>query len=361
MSAKIFFTPGPSELYPTVPAHMASALENKVGVISHRGKPFQEIYQHTVSGLRTLLQLPDDFKIFFLASATEVWERALQNCVANTSFHLVNGAFSKKFHEFSGELGKQALRQEVSAGKGFFAEEVTVPREAEIIAITHNETSTGVSTQVKDIAGIRTRHPEPLIFVDAVSSLPYPAFDYGTIDSTYFSVQKCFGLPAGLGVWIVNERCMAKAEALLSQGHSIGTYHALPSLLSKAMVNQTPETPNVLAIYLLGKVVEDFNQKGIDTIRKETEAKAALLYDYISRSENFDYAVAEPAHRSQTTIVAHTNIPAPAVNKRLEPFGMGVGTGYGSFKESQIRIANFPAHSLEQVETLVHALKQTVG
>ena len=61
-----------------------------------------------------------------------------------------------------------------------------------------------------------------LLAVDAVSSLPYPDFDYTILDSVFFSVQKGFGLPAGLGVWMVNDRCIAKAEQLLSRGISIG-------------------------------------------------------------------------------------------------------------------------------------------
>lgn len=361
MQEKIFFTPGPSELYPTVPGHVTTALNEKIGAISHRSKQFQDIYRRAVSGLKTLLQLPPNYEVLFLASATEVWERALQNCVTENSFHLVNGAFSQKFFEFADELGYQAQKQEVKAGQGFFAEEIQVPAGAELVAITHNETSTGVTTRVEDINRLRDQHPNPLLFVDAVSSLPYPAFDYAKIDSTYFSVQKCFGLPAGLGVWILNDRCIARAEERLAQGHAIGTYHSIPSLLSKAKVNQTPETPNVLAIYLLGKVVEDFNEKGVEVIRQETAAKAALLYDYIGRSENFDFAVAEPAHRSATTVVATSKIPAPEVNQRLEPYKMGVGTGYGSAKETQIRIANFPTHSPEQVEKLVRRLEETVG
>ena len=107
---------------------------------------------------------------------------------------------------------------------------------------------------------------------------PYPDFDYSKVDSVFFSVQKGFGLPAGLGVWMVNQRCIDKANQLLSKGLSIGSFHSLPSLHSHALKNQTPETPNVLGIYLLGKVVQDFLLKGINTIRKETEYKAALLY-----------------------------------------------------------------------------------
>jgi phosphoserine aminotransferase len=103
------------------------------------------------------------------------------------------------------------------------------------------------------------------------------------------------------------------------------------------------------------------NKKGVAAIRKETEQKAALIYDYLGKSENFEIAVKEPAHRSMTTIVANTRIPAPEVNKKLEPNDMMVGTGYGSYKEKQIRIANFPTHSVEQIENLVQQLKKSLN
>lgn len=358
MNKKLYFTVGPSELYPTVPQHVQTALEEKIGVITHRGKQFQEIYKNTVDGLRTLLNVPSDYHIFFLSSATEIWERIIENCVENTSFHCVNGSFSKRFYEFSNELGKKAYLEKADFGKGFYPDKINVPADAEIICLTYNETSSGVSMPVEDINKFRDKNKDALIFVDAVSGLPFPQFDYSKIDSAFFSVQKCFGLPAGLSVWIVNQRCMDKANSILQKGKSIGTYHTLPSLLSKGKDNQTPETPNVWNLYLLSKVVEDFNKKGADVIRKETEAKAQMLYDYIESSENFSFAVDEPAHRSYTTIVANTKLSSAEVNKKLEPFDMAIGSGYSSYKETQVRIANFPAISVEQMENLIKKMKE---
>jgi phosphoserine aminotransferase len=358
MNKKLYFTVGPSELYPTVPQHVQTALDEKIGVITHRGKQFQEIYKNASDGLRTLLSIPEDYHIFFLSSATEIWERIIQNCVDTASFHCVNGSFSKRFFEFSGELGKKAYKEQVDFGKGFYPDQISVPADAEAICLTCNETSSGVAMPVEDINKFREKNKEALIFVDAVSALPYPALDYSKIDSTFFSVQKCFGLPAGLGVWIVNQRCMDKANLLTKKGKTIGTYHTLPSLLSKGKDNQTPETPNVWNLYLLSKVVEDFNKKGIETIRRETEQKAEILYQYISQSTTFSYAVEEPAHRSKTTIVANTKIPAAEINKKLEPFDMAIGSGYSSYKETQIRVANFPAISVAQMEALVQKLKE---
>lgn len=359
MTNKIFFTPGPSELYPTVPAHMAAAMANKIGSISHRSQQFKDIYAHAVNGLRQLLQLPDNWDILFLSSANEVWERAIQNCVEHESFHLVNGSFSKRFYEIAGELGRKAAKFEASFGEGFKVNNIQIPESAELVALVQNETSSGVSMTVSEINQFRTKvNQQALIFVDSVSSSPYPAFDFNQIDSTYFSVQKAFGLPAGLGIWLINDRCVAKAEALKSKGLPIGSYHSLPSLLSKARAYQNPETPNVLAIYLLGKVVEEMNHHGADTIRQETDAKAQLIYDYLASSQNFSIAVQEPAHRSPTTIIANTNVSSAEVIKKLAPFDMVIGSGYGSYKETQIRIANFPTHTMAQVQALVYKLKE---
>ncbi|PRY11574.1 phosphoserine aminotransferase [Pontibacter ummariensis] len=362
MNNKIYFTPGPSELYPTVPQHMQTALQQKIGSISHRSKQFQEIYAHAVSGLRQLLQLPDNYEVLFLASATEVWERAIQNNVEHESFHLVNGSFSERFYETAQELGRAAQKYEAPFGQGFDVNDIEVPETAELVALIQNETSSGASLPVSEINKFREKaSPDALIYVDAVSSLPYPAFDFGKVDSVYVSVQKCFGLPAGLGVWLLNERCVAKAEALLGKGLSIGSYHSLPSLLSKAKVNQTVETPNVLDIYLLGQVVEDMNRKGAETIRQEADEKAAAIYAFLERSKTFSPAVESPEHRSRTTIVANTTVPASEINKWLAEFNMAVGSGYGKHKEGQIRIANFPAHSPEQVNKLVQKLEELFG
>ncbi len=85
---------------------------------------------------------------------------------------------------------------------------------------------------------------------------------------------------------------------------STGTYHTVDSMLSKAIVNQTPETPNVLNIFLLSKVVEDMNKIGAKGLREATERKAKLIYDYLATSTNFDIFVQNEAERSKTTIVA---------------------------------------------------------
>ena len=356
----IFFTPGPAELYFTVEDHIKRALAEQIPSISHRSQQFEAIYYEAVANLRALLDIPDSFHILFTGSATEIWERLIENCVAEQSYHYVNGAFSQRFYETAALLNRSPLLQEASEGSCAPPLPDNIPDTVELIAFTQNETSTGAAQPLEDIYAIRRAHPDKLIAVDAVSSLPYPAIDYTQVDSVFFSVQKGFGLPAGLGVWIVNDRCVEKAQQLMQQGRSIGTYHSLPSLVSKAQKNQTPETPNVLNIYLLAKVAGDMLAKGVEQIRRETEYKASLLYHTLEEHPLFVPFVEEKRYRSKTVIVAETSIPSTDIISALKQTHKIVGSGYGNYKKQHVRIANFPTHSKEQIEALsdkINAIK----
>lgn len=355
MKHHVNFTPGPSQLYFTVPDHVREAFRDGIPSLSHRSKKFEKIFSDTTEGLRELLNVPANYHIFFTGSATEIWERIFQNLVENNSFHLINGSFSKRFQEIGIQLNKNAGKIEVAAGQGFDAT-VKIPSQTELIAVTHNETSTGVSLPLQVISDIRSKHPDALLAVDAVSSLPYPPFNLNQVDTLFFSVQKGFGLPAGLGVWMVNERCIARAERLTSKNISTGSYHNIPTLLAHAQKNQTPETPNVLGIYLLSKIVADFLRRGIENIRKETDYKAAALYHALEKNSYITAFVKERQLRSKTVVVADCGDNTQKLFDFLAAKGLHAGDGYGAAKKSQLRFANFPAHSKEQYDLLVDSL-----
>ncbi|WP_439556313.1 aminotransferase class V-fold PLP-dependent enzyme [Dyadobacter sp.] len=350
-----FFTPGPAQLYPTFEKHLQTFVTNQLGSISHRSQQYRDLHKFTIDQLRILLNVPDTHAILFLGSASEAWERILFSCVELESFHLVNGSFSKKFYDYSNALNKYAHKLEKPMGSGFSAAEIEVPEYAELICVTHNETSSGVQMPVSEIHKLKQKNPGKFIAVDIVSSAPYPDLDYTLIDTAFFSVQKAFGLPAGLGVWIVSEKCLAKAKSIKNQ-YSIGAHNDLPTLWKNAQNNETPATPNVMGIYLLGKIAEEFNQIGVQTMRKQTEQKAASIYKFIEKTAGFSAFVKEKAYRSQTVIVADTEQPSADIIKNIKEKGMAIGSGYGEFKASQLRIANFPATSAEEVEKLLFEL-----
>ncbi len=358
---KTFFTPGPAALYPTVEKHIQTALDEQITSISHRSSQYRDIYRNAYLNLKTLLNIPDHFAVLFTGSATEIWEKFLMSCTQQGSFHLVNGAFSERFYEFAALLKRNAIKYGVPFGQGFevgdVLETLQVCDTAEVIAFTQNETSSGVSVPDEDIRAIAMGFPEKLSIVDMVSSAPYPQLDFQHIDSAFFSVQKAFGLPAGLGVWIVNERCLKKAKELEKKDHLTGAYNTLTSLWKSFEKFENPATPNVLGIYLLSKVTEDFLNRGIDTLREETNQKAAILYSAIEKSPVLDVFVKKTAWQSKSVIVADTKIEAGILLKKLEENHIEVGAGYQDYKDKQIRIANFPANDMEATERLADLLQ----
>ncbi len=346
-----FLTPGPSELYFTVQDHIRSALFNGIGSISHRSDEFKNIYKETEINLRKLLAIPEEFAILFAGSATEIWERSLQNINPQKPGFFINGAFSDKYFKTAEALGLKA-ESYYWTDKNWDFDRYTSLANCDFIGIAQNETSLGIATPTEVINEIRKINPDGFLAVDMVSGLPYYPADWQNWDSVYFSVQKGFGLPAGLGVWIIRKSKVKNAG-------NVSPHRNIFKWLEAAEKYQTPETPNVLGIYLLGKVCEDMNRRGIEMIRSETAYKAALTYNAIDASSFLKPFVQDKAFQSKTTIVAECQeVKSDAIIKHLLKSGIQIGSGYGKHSDTHIRIANFPTHSKEIFERLVDALEE---
>lgn len=354
--SKKYFTVGPTELYDNVSLYFNEAIEKKLFSVSHRSKEFEEINSFTVSELRKLLSIPDDFYVFFLSSATECMERSIQNLVAEKSFHFINGWFAQRYFDISKSLGKNPGFTKAESGNNF--NDFTVPNVEEMVCITHNETSTGTTFPIDKIHDIRKANPHIIIAVDAVTSVPYYKFDFSTIDVLFFSVQKGFGLPPGLGVMACRKSLLQKSIELTYKGHITGTYNSFAKLASNAEKNQTTMTPNIPNIYLLGKVCSDLNSKGIDNIRTDTEKKANLFYSFFDKHPNINPFVNDKDIRSFTTIVLESKIDTAKIHQKLEYNGFAVSNGYADFKDKHIRIGNFPMHTFEDVSNLLYLFKK---
>ncbi|NTU74483.1 aminotransferase class V-fold PLP-dependent enzyme [Candidatus Roizmanbacteria bacterium] len=351
---KLHFSPGPSQLYPTVPQHLVSAVRSEIGSISHRGEAFHTLFSDTVSHLRQLLSIPTDYQVVFLSSATEAMERIIEGAVEKSSYHLVNGAFSKLFFTVAQDLKKDATAYTFT-DSDFDDARIQVPREAELICVTQNETSIGMALSGELFSLLKARYPDKLIAVDIVSSVPYITLDFSYVDFVFFSVQKGFGLPPGLGVLIMSPAAIAKVNQLAEKGKAMGSYHQLTKLLAGAGKFETPTTPNTLGIYLLNNVAQDMLFKGIHHIRNETEGKGKLLYSFFDNKEGFRPFILEK-YRSQTVIVVEVKKGSKNVIDRLKKQGIIVGSGYKEHKEHHIRIANFPALSITDVQKLLSFL-----
>lgn len=351
----LFFTPGPSQLYPTVKKHINTALDLDITSISHRSNQYIEIHKTAVDGLNELLCLDGQFSVFFGGSATEMMERILQIRLVRHSVHLVNGAFSKRFYQIARAENLTTSIFSRNDGDGFHTPLEDFPEQADILCMTHNETSTGVITPSSLVNSVKSKYPQLKIVLDMVSSVPAIPFDVNHVDCAFFSVQKGFGLPSGLGVLLIKNTYLQ--DVLTSSDQDRGErYHSISSWNNYGSKYQTPETPNVLGIYLLGKIIQDMIAVGIDKIRTNTMYKFEMIKKMVMTHSDLSMFVQHEKFQSPTVSTINVKGDSHKVVSKLMIKGMQVGFGYGQYKSDQIRIANFPAHSIKDMEKLCDVL-----
>lgn len=356
MSA-IFLSPGPTKVHDELSKWLETANKENVFSKSHRSKWFEEMYQKVSNDLKTLLGIPKTHTVAFVSSATEVWERFIQNNVEKSSFHVVNGEFSNRWFEASKKLGRDPSSAEVTIDFAEGFDSITVPKEAEAICLTQSETSVGMWMPKDEIVSIAKKYPDKLIAIDVVSGVPAAEIPFELVDCSYFSIQKGFALPAGLGVVILSPRSIERARQLKGKISTIGTYHSFVSLADHAEKFQTPETPNVLGIYLLGKALEKYLQIGIDKIRSDTFTRAKRLISELESKTAYRAMIKEEKYRSPTVVSIVGASDAESTRKMLiDNHGIYVGSCYSEFKAIGLRIANFPVHTEEEHAKVIDAL-----
>jgi phosphoserine aminotransferase len=221
-----------------------------------------------------------------------------------------------------------------------------------LIAVTQNETANASQVPMTVLKALAARYPEKMIAVDTTSSMGGIALDFSLADVWYASVQKCFGLPAGLGILLLSGKAK---EKVVRKGEK-GRYNSLSFMLENAASYQTHYTPNVLGIYLLFRVLQDMDP--IALVDTRLRLRMETLEQTISQSAAFQLLVDNPATRSTTVAAISGEEQAiVAIKKAAEKEGMQLGGGYGPLKASSFRIANFPAITDAEFMRLVDFLK----
>ncbi len=341
------FYPGPSRVYSNVPEYIYEAYMEGYMSTNHRSALFMDLVAEAKSVLREKLLIPADYEIAFVSSATECWEIIAQSLTVAGSCHFYNGAFGEKWYEYASKLKK-------AEGISFDINEELPAREVgaefDLIAVTQNETSNGTEVSNKVLKALRQANPDQLIAVDATSSLGGVYLDFENADVWYASVQKCLGLPAGLGVLILSPKAVKKAFEINEQGH----YNSLVNIIENTRKNQTHHTPNVLGIYLLNRTQK--LSKGIEYLSDKTELKYKYYGEVIRTHQRLSFLVENEAVRSRTVLTVKNENPA-AVLEDASLYGIVLGAGYGQWKSSTFRIANFPAIKVKEIEKLVGYLE----
>lgn len=348
----ITFAPGPSKVYDALPQYLQDAYNQGILSANHRSGVFMQLYQETEELMREKLHMPDDFKLLFTSSATESWEIISQSIVEQASFHIYSGSFGKKWLDYAKHIIPASKALKLEANQAIDVSSLEIEEEFDLIAITQNETANATQVPMSVIEAIGEKFPEKMIAVDTTSSMGGIEFNFELADIWYASVQKCFGLPAGLGVLIVSPKAIEKT---IRKGEK-GRYNSLSFILENASGYQTHYTPNVLGIYLLNRVLKDMEE--IQHVDARLRARMKKLENTIAQSEKFRMLVDNDQTRSTTVMaVAGSEELISAVKKAAEKEGMQLGSGYGPLKPTSFRIANFPAITDLEFDRLIEFLK----
>ena len=329
------FYPGPSQLYPQVEGYLQDACRSGILSMNHRSAAFMQMLAGTIAAMREKLDIPADYEIYFTSSATECWEIISQSLVEKSSLHAYNGAFGQKWFEYAGRLHATAGHP-FGINENLNPELLENPDKHEVLCLTHNETSNGTTIPANILREIRQSF-SGLIAIDATSSMAGAEVPWTAGDVWLASVQKCFGLPPGLGVMVVSPRAIRKAEEIGERNH----YNSLLFIRDNFNKNQTPYTPNILGIYLLGRVMGQVPE--INKIHAQISQRAAMFYDFLDQ-QSLKVLVQNPAVRSDTVIAVEGDEEfVKSTKEKALSKGLLLGNGYGKWKTTSLRIANFPA------------------
>ncbi len=348
----ITFAPGPSKVYDALPQYLQDAYAQGILSANHRSAVFMNLYRDTEQLFREKLQVPADFTLLFTSSATESWEIISQSLVEQSSYHLYSGSFGKKWLEYAQYILPATQGQKLGANESIPVDQLQLGPEVDLIAVTQNETANASQVPMTVLKALGERYPDKMIAVDTTSSMGGIALDFSLADVWYASVQKCFGLPAGLGILLLSD----KAKEKVARKGERGRYNSLSFMLENAASYQTHYTPNVLGIYLLFRVLQDLDP--IAQVDARLRKRMETLEQTISQSAAFQLLVDNPATRSTTVAAISGEEQAiVSIKRAAEKEGMQLGGGYGPLKASSFRIANFPAITNGEFMRLVDFLK----
>lgn len=346
----ISFYPGPSRIYDDVPEYVKDAYTKGILSMSHRSPEFVELSKKTISLLKDRLNIPKNFTVFFTSSATECWEIIAQSLIIKKSTHVYNGAFGEKWFGYTKRLRpncqshKFAIDQLLNPKKLIF-------KTSEVICITQNETSNGTQVTREVIKSIKENNPKVLIAVDATSSMAGIVLDFKSADIWFASIQKCFGLPSGLGIMVCSPVAIVRIKQISEKKH----YNSLTFMNEMMEKWQTPFTPNVLGIYLLKCVLK--KMKNISVVDEKIKTRQKKWKRFFKDSVNLQLLTENLLVMSSTVIAVKGN---PTLIKKIKreskASGLLLGEGYGDLRESTFRIANFPALKKKEIAKLMRFL-----
>lgn len=356
MATPKLFIPGPIDVSPATYAAMSRTM------IGHRGSEFEALYASTQPGLQ---QLAGTKRPVYLStsSAWGVMEAALRNLTQKKVLTLCNGAFSDKWFDVAKKCGKEVEKLQFEWGQAIDPGQLRTKLAEggfDTVTFIHNETSTGVMSDLKRIAEVVKSFPDVLLIVDTVSSfsaVPMAMDEFG-IDVLLAGVQKAMALPPGLAVFAISEAALERAKSTKDRGY----YFDFVEFEKNALANNTPSTPAISLIFGLQFILETIAAEGLENRFARHLSNNKMIHDWAARHK-FQHFAPE-GFRSVSLSCFHTpegfdqsNFIKTLKNKH----NFMINGGYGKIKGITFRISNMGNETTETMQELIDAMDDVLG
>ena len=348
------FSAGPAMMPEPVLEEIAAEVLNYHGSgmsvmeMSHRSKVFQDILAEAEADLRTLMNIPENYKILFVqGGGTVQFAMVPMNLMKNgVACYVETGAWSKKAIAEAKRYGEVKVVAS-SADKNFSyipdCSDLDIPDNADYVYICENETIHGTTWhRLPDTKGKILVADQSSMFL----SRPCDVSKYGLI---WAGVQKNVG-PAGMAIVIIREDLIRDDVP-----EFVPTYLRYKT---HADADSLYNTPNCWAIYCCGKVFKYLLANGgLEAMAKRNAEKAAILYDFLDQSKFFTGAVRKEDR-------SYMNVPfvSPSKEQDAEVVAATKAAGFDNLKGHKsvggLRASIYNAMPKEGVEALVEFLKQ---
>jgi aspartate aminotransferase-like enzyme len=354
MAHRKLFIPGPTEVSEDVLERMAQPL------IGHRTKEASALQKSISERLQKALYTSSDI-LLSTSSGTGLMEGAIRSCTARRAAVFSVGSFGERWHKMAKENGVPSDIFAVEDGLHTTPESVEQALSTgkyDLVTVTHNETSSGLSNNCAEIGEAVKKFPDVVFCVDAVSSAGGMKIDTDAwgIDILITSSQKCLALPPGLSICTFSEKAAKRAENVEGRGY----YFDLKMIHDSAKKNwQYPSTPSISHMYALDYQLGKILAEGLENRFARHHAMAERVRSWAR--EHFALFPEEEYASDTLTCVKNTrSVSVAALSEELSD-RYEISNGYGSLKEKTFRIAHMGDLGMEDVNGLLGAIDKALG
>ncbi len=332
------FGSGPSRVRPEAAIALAEAADNFLGT-SHRKSNVKDVVHRLRAGVAELFSLPDGYEVVLgNGGTTGFWDAAIFNLIEARSQHLSFGAFSAKFAAGVANAPHLDEPEIISSEPGTHPEAMADPS-VDVYALTHNETSTGVSMELRRPAA------DGLVLVDATSGAGGLRFDAAETDVYYFAPQKCLAADGGLWLACCSPAAVERIERIAASDRWIPPFLDLGIALNSSRKDETYNTPALATVFLAVHQVEWINENGgLEWAATRCDQSADVIYTWAESRSFTTPFVSDTAIRSHVVAtIDFEEVSADEVAAVLRANGIVDVESYRALGRNQLRVALFPA------------------